>query len=89
MNFKIGQLCFTYDEAQKASRDPSRCEKQNDFLNILFEKRKEIVLEVEMLMHHFHDRFYANYVNDTSEFVAKLTYFNTWFALRGGWASNG
>ena len=29
------------------------------------------------------------YVNDTSELVAMLTYFNTWLALRGGWASTG
>ena len=86
MNFTVGQLCFTYDEAQKASRDPKLREKQSDYLNILHEKRKEIVSEIETLMSQLCDRLY---VNDTSELVAMLTYFNTWLALRGGWASTG
>lgn len=86
MNFKVGQLCFTYDEAQRACRDPKRREKQSDYLNIQFEKRKEIVLEIETLMSQLCDRLY---VNDTSEIVAILTYFNTWLALRGGWSSTG
>ena len=42
MNFTVGQLCFTYDEAQKASRDPKRREKQSDYLNILHKSEKKL-----------------------------------------------
>lgn len=78
----IAQLCFTYDRAQKASRDPKRYDRRDHYTNILHDYRKAIRATVDKLMTETHKRMY---VSDVSVQVAELTYFNTWFNRRGGW----
>lgn len=76
----IPQRCFTYDEAQKASRDPARRGELEEHLKIIGQTRAEI----EDLVDHVMARI-AN-VMDVSDELAELVYFNTWFNRRGGWS---
>lgn len=76
MNSKVAQLCFTYDQAREASRDPGRRDRQDRYLEILSDKRKAIEDRVKYLIEEFPDPLA----------VAETTYFNAWLALRGGWS---
>ena len=76
----IPKRCFTYDEAQKASRDPARRDKLEEHLKIIGQTRAEIEDRVDHVMARIEN------VMDVSDELAELTYFNTWFNRRGGWS---
>ena len=86
MKIVVAQLCFTYDEAQAASRDPKRSERRADFHSIITDKRKEIdsLLDVEMRVLNTGHTF-----ERVVEASAELSYFAAWHARRGGWAGSG
>jgi hypothetical protein len=73
----ISQLCVTYDQAQEASRDPSRRGSRDYYLGVVTGTRGEIEAEAGRLLRCLPD----------PSTVAELTYFNTWFARRGGWSA--
>jgi hypothetical protein len=81
---KISQLCFTYDEAQNASRDPRRREQRNHYLKIVSDYRRNLSKEV---LCHMQMIASATPTSDPGvQFaVRELAYFNAWFNLRGGW----
>jgi hypothetical protein len=78
---EIPQLCFTYNEAQKASRDPKRRDNLRHYLEILGHQRNEIEARRDRLT----SQLLADKTETSPAVVAELVYFNTWFARRGGW----
>lgn len=78
---EIPQLCFTYNEAQKASRDPKRRDHLLHYLEILGRQRNEIEARLDRLT----SQLLADKVETSSAVLAELVYFNTWFTRRGGW----
>jgi hypothetical protein len=91
MSTKIANLCLAYDGALSASRDPKCRERQDYYLALVVTTRKSIEQMVNTLMvivrnggttTDGHSAVYC----DVPLSVAELTYFNTWFNLRGGWS---
>jgi hypothetical protein len=73
----VAQLCFTYDQAQAASRDPKRRRNVNHYLDIMSDKRTAIIAKVGGLMKRLPE--------ENTPSLVELVYFNTWLTLRGGW----
>jgi hypothetical protein len=81
---KIAQLCFTYDQAQEASRDPKRRDKQSHYVTLACEYRKRLEDLTSQLMTTINtDRPALD--EGVLEAVVELTYFNAWFYRRAGW----
>lgn len=85
MKLKIVQLCFAYDQAQAASRDPIRRDDQEYFLKILDFNRGEIKNLVDSLQSQLAQESDVSSVNNELSMLAELTYFNTWLHRRSGW----
>ena len=81
----LAQLCFAYDQAQGATRDPKRRGRQNHYLKILGEKRAAIDQLVDRLMERLRTDMYSW---DVSIHATELAYFSTWLIRRGGWAGS-
>lgn len=98
MKLKIAHLCSAYDQAQSASRDPTRRDDQEYFLKILDFSRGEIKNLVDSLQSQIaqesdvsddcRDRPVRSSANNELLLLAELTYFNTWLHRRGGWVGS-
>ncbi len=75
----IPELCTAYDQAQKDCESGDH-DKVVDAYRRVRELRTKIEEAVDVALRASHDE-------DTRALwaLARLTYFNTWFALRGGW----
>lgn len=76
---RIRELCQRYDEAHKCYREAASTEASVESSRELQEAREQIEDEVRFAMPKV-----GSWVNNHP--LEVLTYFNTWFIMRKGWA---
>jgi hypothetical protein len=77
---RIRELCQRYDEAHKCYREAASTEASVESSRELQETREQIEEEVRFAMTKI-GSWVSNHYS-----VEVLTYFNTWFITRKGWA---